>query len=152
MTWTDNLSPDSSDAGQAVADGYAAARRVVVDPRVSSLVRSVLVDVRGVRGVLVATNDGHAVTSEGIDDKDSAAAIVASAGGIGQRLSELCGDGALNEIVVRSPTGYAVVYAVGAHAAMTVITDTTTNLALLHLRARDLITDLEVVLDAMLSR
>lgn len=152
MNWTDNLSAEASGTEDTVSDGYAAARRVAVDPRISTLVGSLMSEVRGVRGVLVATNDGHAVTSDGIDDKDSAAAVVASASGIGQRLSELCGDGPLSEIVVRSGTGYAVVYAVGDHAAMTVITDTSTNLALLHLRARDLITDLEVVLDAMLAR
>lgn len=126
-------------------------RPVVANEAVLTLLRTLSTDVRGVRGALVATNDGHAVAAHAVDDEAATSAIVASARGIGDRLADLCGDGELQEIVVRSATGYAVVYAAGQHAALTVVTDETTNLALLHLRARDLTSEIEEALDAALA-
>jgi predicted regulator of Ras-like GTPase activity (Roadblock/LC7/MglB family) len=131
-----------------LTDSLIRRRRSVSDVRITELLRTLALDVRGVHGSLVATKDGHAVTSAGVDDPAAAAAIVASACGLAQRLAELCGDGELHEMVVRCAGGYAVVYAAGSHAALTVLTDTTTNLALLHLRARDVAADI----DGLLSR
>jgi predicted regulator of Ras-like GTPase activity (Roadblock/LC7/MglB family) len=121
------------------------------DEAILALLRALSTDVRGVRGALIATNDGHAVAAHAVDDDAAAAAIVASARGIGDRLADLCGDGDLQEIVVRSSTGYAVVYSAGPHAALTVLTDETTNLALLHLRARVLTSEIGEALDASLA-
>lgn len=99
-------------------------------------------EVGGVKGVLVATNDGHPIAhnlpadGESGDASRSTAAMIAALLGIGQRLSELTGDPRLHEATVRSPSGSVVIYAVGEEAVMTVLTDATINLARLNLAAR----------------
>jgi predicted regulator of Ras-like GTPase activity (Roadblock/LC7/MglB family) len=105
--------------------------------------------VAGVRGVLLASVDGRPVAAVLPDhDERSTAAIVAASLGLGSRLADLAGDGPLEEIVVRSASGYVVVYAVGDRGVLTVLTAQSTNLALLHLRARDTIPVLEDVIAA----
>lgn len=98
-------------------------------------------DVSGVRGALVASCDGHPIAHnlpvEAADDGGrSAAAMIAALLGIGQRLAELTDDPELVEATVRSAAGSVIVYAVGAHAVMTVLTDESVNLAGLKLAAR----------------
>lgn len=110
-------------------------------------------EVTGTRGVLLATRDGHPLThnlpAEAVDDSGlSTAAMIAALLGIGNRLSELTGDPDLLEATVRSPTGSVVVYAVGHHAVMTVLTDASVNLARLNLEARLRIDALTHVVDA----
>lgn len=119
--------------------------------QIATLLRSLTDDVRGVRGALVATNDGHSVGSSAIDNDAATAAIVASSRGLGERLAELCGGEPLQEIVVRSASGYAVVYSAGSNGALTVLTDASANLALLHLRAREVTSELKEMLDADLE-
>lgn len=109
------------------------------------LVRSI----RGVRGALLASVDGRPIASALPDhDISSTAAIIASSRGLGERLAELSGEAALQEIVVRSTAGYVVIYTAGPRGVLTVLTDSATNLALLHLRARDLLDHLSDVVDA----
>ena len=111
-------------------------------------------EVSGVRGVLVATRDGHPIvhnlpSTRNGDASLSTAAMIAALLGIGQRLSELTGDPMLLEATVRSPAGQVVIYAVGDSAVMTVLTDATVNLARLNHAARLRIPALEpLVLDA----
>ena len=116
------------------------AERVLED-----LVRSM----RGLRGALLASVDGRPIAAV-MDGHDvaSTAAIIASSRGLGERLAELSGEAALQEIVVRSTAGYVVIYTAGPRGVLTVLTDGATNLALLHLRARDLLDDLAAVVDA----
>ena len=111
-------------------------------------------EVSGVRGVLVASNDGHPLTHtlpdvEGGDASLSTAAMIAALLGIGQRLSELTGDPRLLEATVRSPSGTVVIYAIGDDAVMTVLTDATVNLARLNLAARLRIETLRALLGAL---
>lgn len=110
-------------------------------------------EVSGVRGVLVATRDGHPLVhdlprNDGADTPLSTAAMIAALLGIGQRLSELTGDSMLLEATVRSPAGQVVIYAVGANAVMTVLTDAGANLARLHHAARLRIPALDALIDA----
>jgi predicted regulator of Ras-like GTPase activity (Roadblock/LC7/MglB family) len=100
-------------------------------------------EVAGVRGVLVATRDGHPIVhnlpTTGAASGDaslSTAAMIAALLGIGQRLSELTGDPMLLEATVRSPAGQVVIYAVGESAVMTVLTDASVNLARLNHASR----------------
>jgi uncharacterized protein len=105
--------------------------------------------VAGIRGVLLASVDGHPIAAVlPSHDERSTAAIVAASLGLGSRLADLSGEGALEEIVVRSASGYVVVYAVGTLGVLTVLTVQSANLALLHLRARDTIPVLDDVLRA----
>lgn len=98
---------------------------------------SLLDGVAGLRGALVASLDGRPVAAV-LPDRDvgSTAAIVAASLGLGGRLADLTGEGRLQEIVVRSASGYVVVYAVEDRGVLTVLTTASANLALLHLRAR----------------
>lgn len=109
-------------------------------------------EVNGVRGVLVATRDGHPLVHDlprhDADTPLSTAAMIAALLGIGQRLSELTGDSMLLEATVRSQAGQVVIYAVGAEAVMTVLTDAVVNLARLHHAARLRIPALADLIDA----
>lgn len=101
------------------------------------VLRALLDVVPGLRGALVATVDGRPVASLLRDrDAGATAAIVAASLGLGSRLADLTGEERLEEIVVRSASGYVVVYAVGERGVLTVLTSAGANLALLHLEAR----------------
>lgn len=109
------------------------------DVEAEQLLGALVVSVRGVRGALLASTDGRPVAAALPDhDPGSTAAIIASSRGLGERLADLAGAGALQEIVVRSTVGYVVIYASGQRGVLTVLTDSSVNLAMLHLRARDL--------------
>ncbi len=100
--------------------------------------RTLVSSTRGVRGALLASVDGRPIASVLADHDDArTAAIVASSHALGERLADLAGAGALQEIVVRSSSGYVVVYATRAGAVLTVLTDSAVNLAMVHLRARE---------------
>ena len=121
-----------------------------VQEAITGLVRTV----PGVRGVLLATRDGHPVTHHLPADSDQAkarptAAMIAALLGIGNQLSELTGDPELLEATVRSPAGSVVIYAVGSRAVMTVLTDETVNLARLNHEARRRVDGLAELIEAM---
>lgn len=108
-------------------------------PEARKAVEDLVTGTRGVRAALLASVDGRPVVSYLPDhDEASTAAIVASSKGLGERLSDLTGAGQLQEIVVRSTSGYTVIYSVGARGVLTVLTDSAANLAMLHIKARDL--------------
>lgn len=113
------------------------------DPTAQRILRSLVDTLPGVRGALVATVDGRPVAAVlPQHEASSTAAIVAASLGLGSRLADLTGEGPLQEIVVRSGSGYVVIYAVAERGVLTVLTSASANLALLHLRARDARTDL----------
>lgn len=93
-----------------------------------------------VRGALLASLDGYP-RAHHLPDRDpaSTAAIVASSCGLGERLADLTGDGAMKEILVHSEDGYVVIYRVGDTGVLTVLTSPAVNLAMLKLRVRDVI-------------
>ena len=76
----------------------------------------------------------------------STAAIVASSLGLGQRLSDLVGPQPLEELVVRSKGGYVVIYSIGDRGAVIVLAEPAVNLAMLHLRAKDVTKELEAAI------
>jgi predicted regulator of Ras-like GTPase activity (Roadblock/LC7/MglB family) len=106
--------------------------------RAESHLRDLMASMKGLRGALCATTDGRPVAAVLREhDVGSTAAIVASSRGLGERLADLSGEGTLQEIVVRSSAGYVVIYSVGHLGALTVLTESAVNLAMLHLNARD---------------
>jgi hypothetical protein len=106
--------------------------------RAGAQLNRLVASMSGIRGALLASVDGRPVASVLRDrDAGSTAAIVASSRGLGERLAELTGDGALQEIVVRSEGGYVVIYTAGDRGVLTVLTDRSVNLAMVHLRARE---------------
>ncbi len=105
--------------------------------RLEQRLRSLAADVDGVTGSLIASLDGRPLAADfPDDDRRQAAAIVASSVGLGERLAELTGRGELREIVVRSTTGYVVIYAMGSTGALIVLATPTSNLAMLHHKVR----------------
>lgn len=134
-------------AGEAVGPDVEPAFEALAD-RAQAILRSVLDEVTGLRGALVASVDGRPVAAVlPHHDPGSTAAIVAASLGLGSRLADLSGDGRLQEIVVRSGSGYVVIYSVGERGVLTVLTSAGANLALLHLRARQACTDLADLLE-----
>jgi predicted regulator of Ras-like GTPase activity (Roadblock/LC7/MglB family) len=100
-------------------------------------------DVAGIRGALVASVDGYALAHHlPHHDPSSTAAIVASSCALGAKLAELAGEGDLKEVVVHGAGGYVVIYQLEADTILSVLTAPSVNLAMLHLRARDLVVDL----------
>jgi len=115
---------------------------------VEAVLAGLLEQVSGVRGALVASVDGRPVAAILPDhDPGSTAAIVAASLGLGARLADLAGEGRLQEIVVRSGSGYVVIYAVGERGVLVVLTNASANLARLHLEARQACADLSAGLD-----
>ncbi len=113
------------------------------DPVAERSLRSLVDSLPGIRGALVASVDGRPVAAAlPQHEANSTAAIVAASLGLGSRLADLTGEGPLQEIVVRSGSGYVVIYAVADRGVLTVLTTASVNLALLHLRARDARNDL----------
>jgi hypothetical protein len=121
--------------------GPAAASTTPADPssaRATALIEALVVSTRGARGALLASVDGRPLAASLPDhDPRSTAAIIASSRGLGERLADLSGAGTMQEIVVRSTSGYVVIYTAGARGVLTVLTDSSVNLAMLHLKARD---------------
>ncbi len=77
---------------------------------------------RGIRGCLLATADGVAITSRNLDDQDEAlAALCASALGIGRRVSDVGGCGSLEEICFKGFEGWVSIVAVGNRAVLAAI-------------------------------
>lgn len=117
------------------------------DATTSALLSSLDARVTGVRGALVASVDGRLITHHLAGaEPGSSAAIVASACALGRRLAELVGDGAMDEMVVRARGGYVVIYAISDRAVLTVLTRPSTNLARLHIEARDLVPKMALAL------
>jgi predicted regulator of Ras-like GTPase activity (Roadblock/LC7/MglB family) len=102
--------------------------------------RSLARSMPNIRGALLASLDGYPLAHH-LPDRDpaSTAAIVASSCGLGERLAELTGDGSMREIVVNSDDGYVVIYRVGDIGVLTVLTAPAVNLAMLKLKARDVV-------------
>lgn len=142
-----------------VADPHLGGLDVHLDPqpipvdlrrdRAGATLRGLLDRAAGLRGALFGSVDGRPIASVlPHHDEGSTAAIVAASLGLGSRLADLAGEGALREIVVRSASGYVVLYAVGEAGVLTVLTTAAANLALLHLEARQVCDDLLVTLSA----
>lgn len=99
-----------------------------------------------IRGVVLATADGHVVATAlgaGLATAGaSTAAMVAAVLGIARRVTGLLGDGPLDELVLRTGSGRVVVRAVGTDEVLTVLTDDGLNLGLLQLELRHLVPEL----------
>lgn len=77
---------------------------------------------RGIRGCLLATADGVAVMHRNLDDQSEAlAALSASSLGIGRRVAEVGGCGALQEVCFKGFEGWVSVVAVGNRAVLAAV-------------------------------
>lgn len=126
----------------------ASAQKSDGERHAQAMLDDLVASMRGLRGALLATVDGRPVASVLRDHPaGSTAAIIASSRGLGERLAELSGEGRLEEIVVRSTAGYVVIYSAGERGVLTVLTVSAANLAMLHLRAREVAVELGRIVD-----
>jgi predicted regulator of Ras-like GTPase activity (Roadblock/LC7/MglB family) len=98
-----------------------------LDPQaiLNALVRSVA----GVIGAAIATADGRSVAhSDQLEHDAGRSAMIAATMGLAAQLIGIVGGRQLEEVVVRSETGYVIVYAVGDEGVLTVLARPSTNL------------------------
>lgn len=98
-----------------------------LDPQ--AILNSVVRSVAGLIGAALATADGRSVAhSDHLTHDPSRAAMIAATMGLAGQLIGVVGGSQLEEVVVRSDTGYVIVYAVGSEAVLTVLARPSTNL------------------------
>lgn len=98
-----------------------------LDPK--AILNSVVRSVAGVIGAALATVDGRSVAhSDHLQNDPRLAAMIAATMGLGGQLIGAVGGSTLDEVTVRSDTGYVIVYAVGTEAVLTVMARPSTNL------------------------
>ena len=73
----------------------------------------------------------------------STAAVSASSIQLARRLADLLGDGALEEMTVRTTDGYIILNSVGVSWVLTALTVRSANIAMINLAFRDLAPQLE---------
>jgi predicted regulator of Ras-like GTPase activity (Roadblock/LC7/MglB family) len=101
------------------------------------LVRELRQAVPEITGVMVASTDGLSLASD-LPEAEAAraAAMAATALGLGKRIAQTSGLGGLEEVVVRGQSGYLVVYSAGDKGVLAVAAPMGANLGLIHLEAR----------------
>ncbi|MCX7850789.1 roadblock/LC7 domain-containing protein [Thermus sp.] len=102
-----------------------------------SLVRELRQAVPEIAGVMVASTDGLSLATD-LPEAEAAraAAMAATALGLGKRIASTTALGGLEEVVVRGREGYLVVYAAGDKGVLAVTAPMGANLGLIHLEAR----------------
>lgn len=92
-----------------------------------------------IKGALIATTDGLAISRSFSDNTDfqRVAAMAATALGLGKRITETLGAGEFTETSVSGKDGNVYIYSTGPKGVLAVITNPDANLGLLHLEARD---------------
>ena len=102
----------------------------------------------GIIGSLVASSDGlHLENDLPGRDPDSTAAMAAATLGLGQRISQVLGEGELEEALVRSSDGYVAVYSAGRHGVLIVLAPNGFNLGLLGHQSRAIARTIAVILN-----
>ena len=107
--------------------------------RLGSILTNLRASMPELRGALIATADGLPIAQSFSDNTDAnrVAAMAATALGLGKRINDTLGAGALNEMSVSGLQGQVFIYSVGAKGALAVVTPAGVNLGLLHMEARD---------------
>jgi predicted regulator of Ras-like GTPase activity (Roadblock/LC7/MglB family) len=105
--------------------------------RLQALIRELRQAVPEIGGVMVASTDGLALATDfPAQEADRAAAMAATALGLGKRIVQTTGRGEFQEVVVRGGDGYLVVYAAGPTGVLAVQAPQEANLGLVHLESR----------------
>ncbi|MDM7325311.1 MAG: roadblock/LC7 domain-containing protein [Thermus sp.] len=102
-----------------------------------SVIRELQQAVPEITGVMVASTDGLSLATDLPGTEAArAAAMAATALGLGKRISQTMALGGLEEAVVRGKDGYLVIYAAGDRGVLAVSAPAGVNLGLIHLEAR----------------
>ena len=114
------------------------------DEKIQRLLVAQQAKLAGVTGLLLAGIDGRPVAfalEEGA--ARSTAAVSASSIQLARRLADLLGDGALEEMTVRTTDGYIILNSIGTSWVLTALTVRSANIAMINLAFRDLAPQLE---------
>jgi predicted regulator of Ras-like GTPase activity (Roadblock/LC7/MglB family) len=114
-----------------------AQERSAVQERVRAELQALRSKVAGIRGCLVATNDGMLVAHDfpGADPM-RLAALVSTALGLARQAVSETGRGLLREAVARGTSGYLMVYAAGDGALVAIAADDQTQAGKMQFEAR----------------
>jgi len=109
--------------------------------------------VMGVSESVLSTADGLLVVAD-VDSvhPESVAALAAATLGVGRRMADQGGAGALREVIVRGGSGHVVVTAVGDRALLTVMGDEGLDLAAFQRESPAAVEELSKVLAADVAR
>lgn len=109
---------------------------------IEKLVVNTRTRIDGIDAIVLAGTDGRSIAASIGDDNpeimNQASAVAASSLQLARRLADLQGDGALEEIVVRSANGYVIVAPIGDRWVLTALTVRSANIARIQLAFRDL--------------
>ncbi|NEB05495.1 roadblock/LC7 domain-containing protein [Streptomyces sp. SID13726] len=134
---TEMPSPEPHDSASSLTDILASLRDRVM----------------GVSESVLSTADGLLVVAD-VDSvhPESVAALAAATLGVGRRMADQAGAGALREVVVRGGSGHVVVTAVGDRALLTVMGDEGLDLAAFQRESPAAVEELSKVLAADVAR
>ena len=105
--------------------------------QLQSILDSLRAAIPEIREVLIATTDGMPIAQNiGGGDANRLAAMAATALGLGKRMSDTIGGGALAEASVSGQTAQIFIYAAGGKAVLAVVSSGVSNIGLIHLEAR----------------
>ncbi|AEB46588.1 roadblock/LC7 domain-containing protein [Micromonospora maris] len=106
-------------------------------PAIGTELTELRLQIPGVRGSVLGGVDGLRIAHDlpAPLNPDDLAAMAATAFGLGRQASHRLGQGDFRQSTVRNDGGYFAVYAVGAHALLSVVGTDTINVARLHLHA-----------------
>ena len=89
-------------------------------------------------GALIASTDGLAIaTSVAGGDSNRMAAMVATALGLGKRITDTFGGGGLKETSVGGEQGQIYIFSAGSKGVLAVIAASEANVGLIHIESRD---------------
>lgn len=91
-----------------------------------------------IQGSLIASSDGFLIsdTLSGSDDADRVAAMVATTVGVGRRMANTLGAGALSETSISGDQRLIQLYLIGESGVLAVVAPTGSNIALINISAR----------------
>lgn len=108
-----------------------------VSDQLQQLLQEVRSAVPELKGAMVASTDGLAIAhSMSAGDPARMAAMVATALGLGKRISDTFGGGAFNETSVTGTDSAVYIYSAGNRGVLAVIAPSGANVGLINLEAR----------------
>jgi uncharacterized protein len=116
-----------------------AAAEKQISRQIDSALQNMMDAVPELRGTIVADSEGLPVAQilpSGLDAL-RAAAIAATAQGLGKRTVEMLKSGVLTEVSVAGTEGLTFLYTAGSRFVLVVLAPNDTNVGLIHLSARD---------------
>jgi uncharacterized protein len=104
-------------------------------------------------GALAASTDGLVLAQDTAGtEAEGVAALTAAALGVAVRLTDVTGQGAFRELLLRGELGYVATYAAGSSAVLTLLAEPRISVGRLHLEARRSSARIGELVDGVLDR